>query len=123
MGEMNKISCRSCGKSWEYRSGCGIRHSSLKEVARVFEDTVAQQFLQYANENPFCIFHFSYMAAQCSECTNIVEVPFLELNAGRYKGACPLCGHKVEVITEIDNLKCPICGETDFEQSTIGHWD
>ena len=123
MGEMNKISCRSCGKSWECRSGCGIRHSSLKEVAGVFEDTVAQQFLQYANENPFSIFHFSYMAAQCSFCNEIVEVPVLELKGEQYIGKCPADDQKVEVIADIESMNCPVCGGTDLEQIVVGHWD
>lgn len=123
MGEMNKISCRSCGKSWEYRSGCGIRHSSLNAVAGVFEDAVAQQLLQYASENPFPIFQFSYMPAMCSHCKSIVDIPFLELNGEQFSGSCPLCEHKVEVVTDIENTRCPVCSVVDFEQSTIGHWD
>ena len=123
MGEMNKISCRSCGKSWEYRSGCGIRHSSLNAVAGVFEDAVAQQLLQYASENPFPIFHFAYMPAQCNHCKEIVEVPVLELEGKQYIGNCPADGRKAEVINDVHNGKCPECGGTDLEQSVIGHWD
>ncbi len=123
MGEMNKIKCRSCGKSWEYRSGCGIRHSSLKAVAGLFNETVSQQLLQYAEENPFPIFHFSYMPARCNQCKEIVEVPFLELESKQYVNVCPLCNCKVEILTDIESIKCQLCGEVGFEQSTTGHWD
>ena len=123
MGEMNKITCCSCRKNWEYRSGCGIRHSSLNAVAKEFEATIAEQLLQYGNENLFPIFHFSYMPARCSRCKEIVEVPFLEMEGGQYAGACPICSHKVEVIKDIEKWNCPSCGEKNLERSIIGHWD
>lgn len=123
MGEMNKITCCSCRKNWEYRSGCGIRHSSLKAVAKEFEATIAEQLLQYGNENLFPIFHFSYMPARCSHCKEIVEVPFLEMEGGQYAGACPICSRKVEVIKDIEKWNCPSCGEKNLERSIIGNWD
>ncbi len=63
--------------------------------------------LNYANENLFPIFHFSYMPARCSHCKEIVEVPFLEMEGRQYAGACPICSHKVDVIKDIKKWNCP----------------
>lgn len=120
---MNKIHCCSCGKNWEYRTGCGIMHSRLDTIAGLFQENIANQFMVYTEEMSPVIFNFAFMPAQCDKCKNIVDVPFLELKGEQYAGDCPLCGYKIEILKDIDNLKCPICRGGDFEQSIIGHWD
>ena len=123
MGEMNKVSCHQCKKSWEYRSGCGIMHNSLKAVAKVYDDAVAEELLQWADKNPFAIFQFAYVPAQCNHCMEIVEVPFLEIEGRCYIGGCPVCAHEVDRIMDNASLKCPSCLGNDLEWKIIGNWD
>ena len=123
MGEIRKINCRNCDKTWEYRSGCGMMHARLGSVADLFEPDIAAQFMIYADKKPPVIFDFSFMPAKCEQCKDIVEIPVLNILEARYEGKCVSCNSDVKIITDLNKFNCPQCFSKELEQSVIGYWD
>ena len=123
MGEINKISCHSCGKEWEYKSGCGIMHARLEAIADFFEPHVAEEFMVYANAKPPVLFDFALMPAKCEICRSIVEIPVLKIEHTQYVGKCAGCASEAKLITDMDKTECPRCHHKEWKCSVIGSWD
>ncbi len=130
MGKVVKISCVSCGHTWENRIGCGLLHGNLGNVMKVFsgEEQEISQIRQYAAQNAYPVFDFAYRLACCNHCGNIVSVPVLNLadGAGDYIGSCVQCGRKIEwtdIIKKTEEAPCPICGVVSLQEEETGMWD
>lgn len=125
MGKIEKISCHHCGQNWECRTGCGISHGSLKEIAKLYEKEMAEEIRALAQQLPPVLYDFSFHAAQCMYCRNIVSIPILSIKqSGKsYMGTCPVCDKNTEFQQNIGQMTCPACNVAGLEQSEIGRWD
>lgn len=125
MGEIKIISCCNCGKSWECRTGCGILHGSLKEIAKSYEKEMAEEIRALALQQPPVLYDFSFHAAQCMYCRNVVSIPMLSVKqSGKtYTGLCSVCGKNAELQQNTERMVCPACNTSGLEQSEIGRWD
>ncbi len=125
MGEIKKITCRSCGAGWECRTGCGMMHGKLERVAAVFPEDIKKEITGIAEKRDFVPFDFAYQLSYCEECQRIESVPvlcFLEEDR-KYIGLCEQCGQKTELIGEEEKMQCPVCHGAFIETEEIGGWD
>ena len=109
MGEIYKSTCKACGKSWEYKIGCGIEHCNLDVVLDFFDEEVRNKVRTWASGKIFPRFQFNFHKAVCTTCKDMV--------------GCEECGNKVEIIEDKDNKKCPICGKNELEELVEVLWD
>lgn len=125
MGELKKITCRSCGAEWECRTGCGMMHGRLKQVVDLFPQEWRREMKECAAGGGFVPFTFSYQLSCCRECQRIESVPVLrfEKDGREYVGLCGQCGQKAELIEETEKVQCPVCHLALLEIQDIGQWD
>ncbi|MDE7287428.1 MAG: hypothetical protein K2N55_11390 [Lachnospiraceae bacterium] len=125
MGELKKITCRSCGTEWECRTGCGMMHGRLEWVADLFPEDLKKKIKDYVGGRIFLPFTFSYELSYCKECQRIESVPVLRLyeDSKEYVGPCGQCGQKTELIEETGKTQCPVCRLAFLEIEDIGQWD
>ncbi len=125
MGLIRKISCPTCGKSWEIKTGCGLQHSRLEVIADLYKTDMAQTIKQIAADNPFPRFHFEYRVAHCVQCQSIVSVPVLEVkpDGELFIGVCPECEGESVLIHDVQTSTCPMCHSKGLKCKETGHWD
>lgn len=125
MGELKKITCKSCGRSWEYETGCGMLHGKLKWVADLYPEDIKKEILSYLKEDEIILFDFGYQLSYCRKCNVIESVPVLRVadDNGVYAGVCGQCGQKTELIEEVEKIQCPVCHGADLTAENIGFWD
>ncbi len=125
VGEIKRITCKSCGAGWECRTGCGIMHGKLDRVAALFPEDIEIEIAGIAKKTALVPFDFSYQLSYCKECQSIESVPVLWLleEDREYIGRCGQCGQKIELIKAEDKMSCPVCHGGDLETEDIGGWD
>lgn len=125
MGEIRKITCKSCGRSWECTTGCGMLHGKLKWVADLYPEDIKKEILSYLKEDEIILFDFGFQLSYCRKCNGIESVPVLRLadDKGVYAGICGQCGQKTELIEEVEKIQCPVCHGADLTVENIGFWD
>ena len=125
MGVVEKVTCTACKQEWECRTGCGLLHGSLKNVAKLFEEPVAAEIRAHQEMEPFPVYDFGYQLGNCTKCYDVVSVPVLKMRKSQkeYIGTCPKCGEMVNLIEDIKHTPCVICGKTALQSENVGHWD
>ena len=125
MGSISKITCGSCRKTWKCLNGCGLLHARLEDVIREFPEEMGREIVMQAGAEDLPLFDFAYQNAVCTECSNMVGVPVLELADGNKKhiGQCPVCGGVVQLITDLNDVCCPACGKKALKEEEAGIWD
>lgn len=125
MGAIVRISCESCGTEWSCRTGCGIHHGVLKNVAPLFPDDIRNTLMEYAERSECPMFDFGFQPAVCENCVGIISIPVLRIHDGNisYTGVCPDCGKKAHLIKDILKAQCPVCGRNALKTSKTGFWD
>lgn len=125
MGVLEKATCKVCGRSWRYKTGCGVNHWDLKVVLEMFSDEVKAQVNEWASGKDMPLFQFDYHRAVCGKCKAVVGVPVLKLfpENTQYVVDCENCGGKVSVSEETKSLGCPECGGEPLEVCKEGLWD
>lgn len=125
MGAIVEITCTSCKAKWKRKTGCGIWHADLNEVANLYPENIKRKIKKYAEKIEFPIFDFEYRLSSCISCHNIQSIPVLHLRDDdiKYIGPCEQCGEKTELIDTIENTHCPICGKVSLKSKDIGQWD
>ncbi len=124
MGTIQKITCKSCGNSWQCHTGCGLRHSSLEAVSGLFPEPVRAEIRGVLQREMFPAFDFEFRIAYCPSCNSFESVPALDLRDGRfYTGVCDTCGREVKLAETIEKMHCPSCGGQSLAVLPTGHWD
>lgn len=124
MGEIRKITCRSCGRDWQVQTGCGLRHGMLENIVPVFPEIMRRGIRNSVADMEFPIYDFSYQPAHCEYCCKIVSVPvFTPMEKPSFIGVCPICGHDAELIRNIEKAICPVCGGKALLEEETGLWD
>lgn len=125
MGAIIKISCESCGGEWSCRTGCGMQHGVLENVAPLFPEDIRNALMEYAGHNECPMFDFGFQLAVCGSCSGIVSIPMLKLHDGdiSYTGVCSDCGKKARPIKDMRKTHCPVCGRNTLRTLEIGRWD
>lgn len=124
MGEIRKITCKSCGRDWQVETGCGLRHGILENVVSSFPEKMRKGISDSVADMEFPLYDFSYQAAHCKYCCKIVSVPvFTPMGKPDFVGGCPVCGHEVALIQNVEETICPVCGENALREEETGLWD
>lgn len=124
MGEIKKISCRACGRDWQVQTGCGLQHGMLENVVSAFPKAMQKGIYKSVEDMEFPIYDFSYRLAHCDYCCRIVSVPvFTSMEKTSFIGGCPVCGHDTELIQNIEETICPVCGQKTLQEEETGLWD
>lgn len=124
MGEIRKIACGSCGSSWELLTGCGLGHGLLENVVSAFSEEMRKEILDSMTDMEIPLYDFSYHAADCEYCYRIVSVPvFTPMEKKSFIGGCPVCGHEVKLIQNMEEAVCPVCGKKALREEEMGLWD
>ena len=124
MGEIRKITCRSCGRDWQVQTGCGLQHGMLENVVSVFPKAMQKGIYMSVEDMEFPIYDFSYRPARCEYCSRIVSVPdFTPMGKTSFVGGCPVCGHDTELIQNVEETICPVCGQKTLQEEETGLWD
>ena len=63
MGGIIDVSCASCGKTWNCRTGSGIMHGELGAVKSLFPMEIRQKLDRYEAETELPLFDFGYRLA------------------------------------------------------------
>lgn len=124
MGEIKKIICRSCGRDWELQTGCGLLHGVLENVVSAFPEKMKKEILDSVADMEFPLYDFSYQPAYCKYCCRFVSAPVLTpMEKKPFIGGCPVCGHEIELIQNVAEAACPVCGQKTLREETAGLWD
>ncbi len=125
MGSIERTTCKKCGKSWQYKTGCGVSHWNLNVVLDLFDEDIKAQVKSWADGKEVPLFRFDYCKASCSTCRAVVGVPVLKLFPENtlYVGKCENCGSEVSVPEETSLIVCPECGGQTLESCREGLWD
>lgn len=125
MGSINKITCGSCQREWECKSGCGLLHARLEDVVREFPEEMGREIISQTDGEEFPIFDFAYQSAVCTGCRSMVGVPVLTFadKNKEYVGRCPICGGAAWPAADLGDVCCPVCGKKALEEEEIGSWD
>lgn len=143
MGEIIKIVCQSCKGSWQCKTGCGIAHAKIEQVAGFYKEEVQNSILEKTGKQQFPLFSFGFWPVICETCQEIVSVPILELSKDKikYTGTCTKCQSEITGISAdagwfgSDNQKetgnwqgnyrlaCPKCQSADLMVEKQGYWD
>ena len=118
MGSISKITCSSCRKTWKCLNGCGLLHARLEDVIREFPEETGREIVMQTGAEDLPLFDFAYQSAVCTECSNMVGVPVLELSDGNKKhiGQCPVCGGGVQLITDLNDVSRTQSGKNIMKQ-------
>lgn len=125
MGVITDVSCASCGKKWQLRTGSGILHGELGAVKSFFPMEIRQKLDNYEREAEFPLFDFGYQLAVCEHCKAIESVPVIKLldRQEEYIGVCGTCGGWTKLIENIEETHCPVCHEASLSEEETGLWD
>lgn len=125
MGSIERSTCKVCGKSWQYKTGCGVNHWNLDVVLDLFDEDVKTQVKVWATGKDVPLFQFDYHGALCGMCKAVVGVPVLKLfpENALYVGRCEDCGSEVAMPEEASLTRCPECGGQSLENCREGLWD
>ena len=125
MGSIERTSCKMCGRSWQYKTGCGVNHWNLEVVLDLFDESVKTQVKSWMNGKATPLFQFDYHGALCGVCKAVVDVPVLKLFPENtvYTGKCEGCGSEVSILDNIKEENCPECGGKSLENFREGLWD
>ena len=125
MGVIIDVSCASCGKTWNCRTGSGIMHGELGAVKSLFPMEIRQKLDRYEAETELPLFDFGYRLAVCEHCKSVESVPVIKLldKGAEYAGPCGKCGKGTELIENIGKARCPVCREASLSEEETGLWD
>lgn len=125
MGAIERVTCASCGKLWEGKSGCGMMHGRLENVLGLFPQEIVTDIKEATKQQMFPRFHFEYQLTDCTVCKAVVSVPVLELSDAKkiYIGDCPICQSRMVKAAPIEQLQCPNCQKQSLEKNKIAMWD
>ena len=125
MGKIVTIGCTSCGVSQTLKTGCGVLHSSLAEVVRLFPQATQKEVLEQTSGEMFPVFDFSFQIAFCGHCGDFVSIPVLKLpeHSLEYIGVCEKCKNQADLIGHNENKTCPICRNGVLNIAEAGFWD
>lgn len=100
-------------------------HGSLENTAPLFPKDTEAVLMEYAKGNAFPGFDFAFRLSVCAHCGGIVSVPTLRLheNGTSYIGVCPECGKEIQLVEELSETPCPVCGEQRLTALETGRWD
>ena len=124
MGEIIKAECTECGTSWDLRLGYGLSHGLNDNIILEFPEDRRKELKEKLESHDNAA--FSFRAASCSVCHNLVAAPVLSNGSDGIilvSGNCPVCGsEKVEQYVEEKPL-CPRCGNNKIILKETGYWD
>lgn len=125
MGSIEKTVCKVCGRTWQYKTGCGINHWNLDVVLPLFSQETQLELKTWAHDKEEPLFSFEYVRALCETCRDIVSVPALTLLPERiqYVENCKHCGAQVSLFEHVNMVNCPKCGSGLLEMKKEGLWD
>ncbi len=124
MGKINKLICKTCGKIYYTKNGCGISHGRLENVIPNFNDMDKIEIEKLRKASLFPAFQFEYKSGYCKSCNQIVSVPVLDfMEEGKeFFGDCEVCGSSLTKDSVI-NVKCPSCNHKQWDMEAEGQWD
>ena len=124
MGKKNKLICKTCGKIYDTKIGCGISHGRLENVIPIFNDKDRAEIEKLWKASLFPVFQFEYKSGYCRFCNQIVSIPVLNFmrEEKEFFGDCEVCGHslKEDSVTEV---LCPNCHNSQWDVIVDGRWD
>ncbi len=125
MGSIERTTCKVCGKSWQYKTGCGVSHWKLDVVLELFDAATKTQVEAWASGKDVPLFQFDYHKALCHTCKAVVGVPVLKLFPENtlHIGKCEACGSEVTIPEDANLISCPECGGQPLERCKEGLWD
>lgn len=125
MGQIVKITCNSCKKEWERKTGCGILHADLARIAQLYPPQIGRKIREYGERTQFPLFDFGFRLSYCDFCSSVESVPVLEFEeTGEVCiGRCPHCMQEVKLIGEVEQAECPACHEQALTSQETGLWD
>lgn len=125
MGEIVKVTCSSCRADWQCITGCGIMHGTLESVTSIYPEDVRKEIRDCVGDTRFPLFDFGFRLARCGQCSSITSVPVLTFPDihRKFVGSCGKCGHKTELIEDLESIPCPICHKESLSAKESGMWD
>lgn len=122
MGEIQKVTCNQCGRSWECKTGCGLIHGRMDFIVKEFPYRIQQKINADFSKHPLSFFDFAYHIAECPVCQSLVSVPTLSIedSGNVFTGSCPECG---KILYPKEIIACPVCHDTSLSVQEIGGWD
>ena len=125
MGEIIKMTCRDCGRSYHCKIGAGMEHGRLDSVIKVFGEETGKHIMRCVEDEKFPMFSFAFQPMCCECCNAIVSVPVLKLlkEDEEYVGRCQECQTPMEQKKVNEQLNCPVCKNVKFDTCRMGFWD
>lgn len=131
MGELIRLKCEKCGRSYEIGVGHGMADKNLDAVLRNFDDPTAAHIREMLSSSESGTgWSYRKMIGYCSSCRSFFEIPTFHITNKEKEqtvAAKCRCGNNCVLFDDEDRdqmatIKCPDCNDF-MTASSAGMWD
>ena len=131
MGELIRLKCEKCGKSYDLGIGQGMTDNNLETVLAHFDPQTADRIRkELSTQKPGDRWSYRKMIGYCDSCRSYSEIPTFHITKNdknlTVAGKCS-CGSICTLIDDSDrakmsDIRCPLCNGIMTAVSN-GMWD
>ncbi len=131
MGELIRLECKKCGRSYDIGVGHGMADKNLDTVLGYFDDPTATHIRELlSSKEAGSRWSYRRMIGYCGSCRSFFEIPTFHITNKEKEqtvAAKCRCGNNCVLFddtdkAQMDSIKCPECKE-NMTAKSAGMWD